>query len=152
MKNRIEGLVCRLGHDTSPTRISPEHQAGETLHLEATPKLKQGNIIVAGRNFGCGPRSGETINRLKELEIPCVIAASFARGFYRDAINGGLPAIECPVAFEAVSAGEQIAVDFDRSEITLKKGVVPFPAYPDVISRILASGGLMAYARKAIGK
>jgi 3-isopropylmalate/(R)-2-methylmalate dehydratase small subunit len=160
MKNRIEGHVCRLGHDAGPLQAMPESISGGKYSriperdplFESTLKLKKGEIIVAGRNFGRDPHGAESIEALKALEVPCVIAASFARRFYRDAINGGLPVVECPEAFEAVSTGEQIAVDFERREITFKRGAVSFPAYPDTISKILASGGLLAYARKAMGK
>jgi len=160
MKNRIEGQVCRLGHDARPFQVMPrrlsgnssDQSSGKDSLFEPTLKLKKGEIIVAGRNFGCGSNDQSSIELLKAMDVPCVIAASFARRFYRDAINAGLPVIECPEAFEAVSSGEQIVIDFDRLEIRCKRGIASFQAYPDVISRILSSGGLIPYARKAMGK
>ena len=154
MMNRIDGQVCRLGHDTLPFQVLPQLSSADSRDQSSakgslfgpTLKLKKGEIIVAGRNFGCGSNDQRSIELLKAMDVPCVIAASFARRFYRDAINAGLPVIECPEAFEAISSGEQIVVDFDRLEISCKRGIAPFQAYPDVISKILSSGGLIPSA------
>jgi 3-isopropylmalate/(R)-2-methylmalate dehydratase small subunit len=160
MKSGIEGLVCRLGHDARPFHDSPSHSQGAAKEhrpskdslFEPVHKLKKGEIIVAGRNFGCGLQDSGVIGALKGLEIPCIVAASFARRFYRNAINGGLPVIESAETFEAVSTGEHIAIDFDRCEINYKRGIIRFRAYPDIVAKILASGGLIQHTRRITGK
>ena len=107
--------------------------------------VKAGDIIVADNNFGCGSSREHAPVAIKASGITCVIAATFARIFYRNAINIGLPIVECPEASEKISAGDKIAVDFDSGVITnLTKNESyqgePFPAF---IQGIISAGGLM---------
>ena len=108
-------------------------------------RVKPGDIMVGGKNFGCGSSREHAPIAIKESGISCVIAATFARIFYRNAINIGLPIVECPEASEKIQPGDQISVDFDTGVITnLTKGEryqgEPFPAF---IQGIISAGGLM---------
>jgi len=107
--------------------------------------VKPGDIIVAGRNFGCGSSREHAPFVLKENGISCVIAPSFARIFYRNAINIGLPILECAEAAQGISAGDEISIDFETGVIEdLAKGTSfqaqPFPPF---IQNIIDNGGLL---------
>jgi 3-isopropylmalate/(R)-2-methylmalate dehydratase small subunit len=118
-------------------------------HL-ASRLIQKGDIIVAADNFG---DSGEEFPRaLKTLDVTCVIAASFTRSFYRNCINLGLPVIEHCEAFDKVSDGELISINFDKGEISCKGGTLLFSPFQETITRILTSGGLIPFVKKALGK
>ena len=107
--------------------------------------VEPGDIVVAGANFGCGSSREHAPLALKACGVKCVIAASFARIFYRNAINIGFPILECPEAAAAIRAGDMVAVDFGTGVITdetLGKTfqAAPFPAF---IEEIIESGGLL---------
>ena len=117
----------------------------EDVDKEFSKRVKPGDVMVGGKNFGCGSSREHAPIAIRESGISCVIAATFARIFYRNAINIGLPIVECPEASEKIRAGDQISVDFDTGVITnLTKNEryqgEPFPAF---IQSIIASGGLM---------
>ena len=108
-------------------------------------KVKDGDIMVAGVNFGCGSSREHAPIAIKASGISCVIAKTFARIFYRNAINIGLPILECEAASDAIAAGDEVSVDFDTGVITnLTKNETyqaePFPAF---IQEIISKGGLM---------
>ena len=108
--------------------------------------VKSGDVMVGGFNFGCGSSREHAPMVIKESGISCVIAKTFARIFYRNAINIGLPIMECPEASEKIEAGDEVAVDFDTGVITnVTKGEtyqsLPFPEF---IKEIIQAGGLMA--------
>ncbi len=112
--------------------------------------VKQGDIMVGGMNFGCGSSREHAPLVIKESGITCVIAGTFARIFYRNAINIGLPILECPAASAGIEAGDEVAVDFDTGIIeNLTKGeryeAIPFPQF---IKDLIADGGLMASIKK----
>ena len=109
-------------------------------------KVKEGDIMVAGANFGCGSSLEHGPIAIKASGISCVIAANFARIFYRNAINIGLAILECPAASAGIDDGDEVTVDFDTGVITdVTKGVSyqaePFPPF---IKDMIAKGGLMA--------
>ncbi|MBQ9853372.1 MAG: 3-isopropylmalate dehydratase small subunit [Ruminiclostridium sp.] len=108
--------------------------------------VKSGDVMVGGFNFGCGSSREHAPMVIKESGISCVIAKTFARIFYRNAINIGLAIMECPEASEKIEAGDEVAVDFDTGVITnVTKGEtyqsLPFPEF---IKEIIQAGGLMA--------
>ena len=105
--------------------------------------MRQGDIIVGGKNFGCGSSREHAPIAIKAAGISCVIAESFARIFYRNAINIGLPIIESVEAAQAVKDGDTAEVDFDKGEIITGEQVFSVPAYPQFIQDIIAAGGLM---------
>ena len=108
-------------------------------------RVKPGDIMVAGWNFGCGSSREHAPLAIKTAGVSCVIAKTFARIFYRNAINIGLPILECEAASDAIAAGDEVSVDFDTGVITnLTKGETyqaePFPPF---IQEIISKGGLM---------
>ena len=108
--------------------------------------VKSGDVMVGGFNFGCGPSREHAPMVIKESGISCVIAKTFARIFYRNAINIGLAIMECPEASEKIEAGDEVAVDFDTGVITnVTKGeTYQSNPFPDFIKEIIQAGGLMA--------
>ncbi|MBP5308592.1 MAG: 3-isopropylmalate dehydratase small subunit [Clostridia bacterium] len=122
----------------------------EDIDAEFVNKVKPGDIIVAGRNFGCGSSREHAPLVIKTCKTGCVIAKSFARIFYRNAINTGLPILECEKAAEEISAGDEVSVDFDSGTITdVTTGktykAAPFPPF---IQDIINEGGLLASLKK----
>jgi len=118
----------------------------EDIDKDFIHKVKEGDIMVAGANFGCGSSREHAPIAIAASGISCVIAKSFARIFYRNSINIGLAILECPAAAEAIEAGDEVAVDFDSGVITnVSRGQTyqaePFPPF---IKDMIAKGGLMA--------
>jgi len=118
----------------------------EDIDTEFVKKVRPGDIMVGGWNFGCGSSREHAPLVIKTCGTGCVIAKSFARIFYRNAINIGLPILECETASDAIEAGDEVEVDFDTGVITnLTKNETyqaePFPAF---IQEIIQKGGLMA--------
>ena len=108
-------------------------------------RVHKGDIIVADRNFGCGSSREHAPLCIKTAGISVVIAKSFARIFYRNSINIGLPIMECPEAADAISAGDTVSVDFDTGVITDETNGKVFHAepFPPFIQEIISAGGLM---------
>ena len=117
----------------------------EDIDAEFTDKVREGDIMVGGENFGCGSSREHAPIAIKASGISCVIAATFARIFYRNAINIGLPILECPEASEGTEAGDEVSVDFDSGVITnITKGETYIAQpFPEFIQNIIRSGGLM---------
>ena len=118
----------------------------EDIDKEFISKVREGDIMVAGANFGCGSSREYAPIAIAASGISCVIAKSFARIFYRNSINIGLAILECPAAAEAIEAGDEVAVDFDSGVITdITTGQTyqaePFPPF---IKDMITKGGLMA--------
>ena len=118
----------------------------EDIDADFVKNVQAGDVMVAGWNFGCGSSREHAPLVIKTCKTGCVIAKSFARIFYRNAINLGLPILECEQAAEEISAGDEVEVDFDTGEIRdLTTGKTyraqPFPTF---IQNIIAKGGLLA--------
>ena len=122
----------------------------EDIDKDFPKKVKEGDIIVAGFNFGCGSSREHAPVAIKASGISCVIAKSFARIFYRNAINIGLAILECPQAAEDISDGDEVSIDFDTGLITNKtKGkIYQAEPFPEFIKNMINDGGLMASLRK----
>ena len=136
------------------TLCTPEEIAAhalEDLDPEFVHSSKPGDVIFAGRNMGCGSSREQAVTCLKGRGVRAVVAESFARIFYRNAINQGLPAIVCPEAAAAAHRGDPVKVDLERGEVILPAGVFRYPPFPRNVQRLLEAGGLMAYL-KAGGK
>ena len=114
-------------------------------------RVKAGDIMVGGENFGCGSSREHAPVAIKAAGISCVIAKSFARIFYRNAINIGLPILECPAASEAISEGDVVSIDFDTGVITDETTGQTFQAapFPPFIQNIIRAGGLMKSIQEA---
>ncbi len=119
----------------------------EDIDKEFVSKVKKGDIIVANKNFGCGSSREHAPIAIKAAGVSCVIAETFARIFYRNSINIGLPIIECPEAAKAIEAGDEIKVDFDSGIITdVTKGTsYQGQAFPPFMQKIITAGGLVNY-------
>ena len=109
-----------------------------------------GDIMIGGWNFGCGSSREHAPIAIQASGISCVIAASFARIFYRNAINIGFPILECPEAAEAIRSGDTVSVDFDTGVITDETTGQQFraAAFPAFINNIIAHGGLLKYLKE----
>ena len=118
----------------------------EDIDTEFVKVVNDGDVMVGGFNFGCGSSREHAPMVIKESGISCVIAKTFARIFYRNAINIGLAILECPEASEKIAAGDEVAIDFDTGVITnlTKNETYQANPFPDFIKEIIQAGGLMA--------
>ncbi len=112
-------------------------------------RVKPGDILVAGRNFGCGSSREHAPLAIKASGVSCVIAETFARIFYRNALNIGLPILECPSAANAIAAGDEVSVDLETGEIKDITTGQAFHAepFPTFMMELIAAGGLAAYLK-----
>ncbi|MDY9926090.1 homoaconitase small subunit [Methanosarcina sp.] len=158
MENPIIGRVWKFGNDIDTDVIIPGKylrtkdmqvfaaHAMEGIDPEFAKKAKPGDIIVAGENFGCGSSREQAPLALKHAGIACVVAKSFARIFFRNAINVGLPLIEADIECEE---GDEIEVDLLKGEVRVPgKGVFKGNKLPDFLLDMLTDGGLVAHRRK----
>ena len=156
---QFKGKVWVLGDDIDTDIIIPtEYLALPTvedmkqygfspLRPELAGQIGEGDIIVAGSNFGCGSSREHAPLCLKTAGVSCVIAETFARIFYRNAINIGLPIIECPEAAEGIDAGDQVEIDFDSGRIYNRTKGTEFQgqAFPPFMQELISAGGLVNY-------
>jgi len=158
MEKQIRGKLYKFGDNVNSDIIIPgryliyidpaklaEH-AFEVLGEGFPAKLRAFDIFVAGRNFGCGSAREQAVTAIMGLGIKAVIASSFSRTFYRNAINSGLPIIECPELYDAVSEGDDIEIDLAGS-IRHKDRLFEFPTFPDSVRELLELGGLAEYLK-----
>ena len=119
----------------------------EDIDVDFAKKVKQGDIIVANKNFGCGSSREHAPIAIKASGVSCVIAETFARIFYRNAINIGLPIIECPEAAQAIEAGDEVEIDFDSGMIYDKTKGTEYKgqAFPEFMQKIIKAEGLINY-------
>ena len=110
-------------------------------------RVQKGDIIVATKNFGCGSSREHAPIAIKAAGVSCVIAETFARIFYRNAINIGLPIIECPEAAKAIEAGDEVEIDFDSGKIYDRTKGTEFQGqpFPEFMQKLIAAGGLVKY-------
>ena len=159
MEKKFSGKIWKFGNDIDTDIIIPtQHLSYETmdeikvhafepLRPELAAKLREGDLIVAGNNFGCGSSREQAPGVLKALGVQAIVAKSFARIFYRNAINIGLPIIECPEAAKAINAGDEVTVDFDSGIITDETTGEKFKgqAFPPFMQKIIDCEGLVNY-------
>jgi 3-isopropylmalate/(R)-2-methylmalate dehydratase small subunit len=153
----IRGTCWKYGDNVNTDEIIParylnttnEKELGshcmEDIDKEFIKKVKPGDIIVGGENFGCGSSREHAPVAIRAAGVSCVIAKSFARIFFRNAINTGVPIVECPSAVDAVSSGDVVEVDFAGGAITRVSDKKKFKMepYPVEIRKIIEAGGLM---------
>ncbi len=122
----------------------------EDIDKDFVNKVKEGDIMVADKNFGCGSSREHAPLAIKTSGISCVIASTFARIFYRNAINIGLPIMECEEAAKDIDAGNEVEIDFDTGVITNKTKGHTYQAqpFPDFIKDIINAGGLLKSLKK----
>jgi methanogen homoaconitase small subunit len=158
MENPIIGRVWIFGDDIDTDLIIPGKylrtkdmqvfaaHAMEGIDSEFAKKVKPGEIIVAGRNFGCGSSREQAPLALKYSGVACIVAKSFARIFFRNSINVGLPLMEADIECQE---GDEIRVDLIKGEVTVPgKGTFRGNKLPDFLLQILADGGLVAHRKK----
>lgn len=152
-----KGFVHRYGDNVDTDVIIPARYLNTQSHEELAShcmedidkefvnNVKTGDIMVAGENFGCGSSREHAPIAIKASGISCVIAATFARIFYRNSINIGLPILECREAAEKIEAGDDVSVDFDSGLITnhTKNETYQALPFPEFIQNIIKAGGLM---------
>lgn len=121
----------------------------EDIDKEFVGKVKPGDIIVASKNFGCGSSREHAPIAIKANGVSCVIAETFARIFYRNAINIGLPIMECPEAAQAINAGDEVEINFDTGEIKDNTTGQTFKGqpFPEFMQKIINSEGLLNYIK-----
>jgi 3-isopropylmalate/(R)-2-methylmalate dehydratase small subunit len=119
----------------------------EDIDAEFVHKVQKGDIIVANKNFGCGSSREHAPIAIKAAGVSCVIAETFARIFYRNSINIGLPIIECPEAVSGIKEGDEVEVDFDSGIITNKTTGASYQGqpFPEFMQKIIDCGGLVNY-------
>lgn len=153
----VKGTVHQYGDDVNTDVIIPARYLNTASHTELAAhcmedidadfvkKVRQGDIVVAGKNFGCGSSREHAPIALKASGVSCVIAATFARIFYRNSINIGFPILECPEAAGEMKAGDEVSVDFDTGTITDHTTGKTYRAqpFPPFIKNIISSGGLL---------
>ena len=163
--NKITGKVWNFGANIDTDVIiaarylnssDPEHLAKyvmEDADPEFPKKLQRGDVIVAGDNFGCGSSREHAPIALKAAGVAAVVAPSFARIFYRNAFNMGLPIFELPESLE-IKEGEEISIDLDNGKITnnTTNKTYDFIAIPPFMQELIAAGGLINYAKAEMGR
>jgi 3-isopropylmalate dehydratase small subunit len=159
---KIRGQTWKFGDDIDTDAIIPARYLSTSdpdalaLHCmeDADPdfvkKMKPGDLIAAGKNFGCGSSREHAPLAIKAAGISCVIAHSFARIFYRNAFNMGLPILECPDAAEAIETGDDLEVDLNEGLIVNHSRQQTYQAQPvpPFMQKLLQAGGLMAYVKE----
>lgn len=139
------------------TLSKPEELAGVCMAGIAedfASRISKGDVFIAGYNFGCGSSREHAPISIKAAGISCVIAASFARIFYRNAINIGLPVLESPAAVNSIKEGDEISVDIESGTITnySKKQTYSFTPFPEFILEIFKAGGLANFIKNDMVK
>lgn len=160
----FEGKVFKFGDDIDTDAIIPARHMNtsdpeelaqhcmEDADPEFVNKMEKGDIIVAGKNFGCGSSREHAPIAIKYAGVSCVIAQSYARIFYRNAINIGLPIFESPEAAEAIEEGHRVQVNADTGIITNLTTGETYQAkpFPEFMQQLIEAGGLMAYVKEKV--
>ena len=161
----IEGKVWKYGDDVNTDVIfpgkytyqpmEPEEMADHAMEdLDPTfaSEVQEGDVIVGGTNFGCGSSREQAATCLKAAGVAAVIAKSFSRIFFRNAINNGLPVIELTQGFDAIKKGDTVAIDFEQGLVRHEGNEYHFPALPKEVLAILEDGGLIPHVKKVLAK
>lgn len=163
---QFKGTVFRYGRDVNTDVIIPARHMNtsepselakhcmEDLDPTFVSRIKPGDIIVADENFGCGSSREHAPIAIKAAGVPVVIAQSFARIFYRNAINTGLAILECPEACAGISDGDIVSIDADKGLITNETTGAQYVAqpFPEFINEIIEAGGLVNRTKSRLGK
>ena len=159
---KAKGIVFKYGDNVDTDVIIPARYLNTAGHAELAKhcmedidkdfvnKVKAGDMIVGGANFGCGSSREHAPIAIKAAGVSCVIAKTFARIFYRNSINIGFPILECPEAAEKIQNGDEVSIDFDTGKISnlTKNETYTAEPFPEFIQGIIKSGGLLNYIKK----
>jgi 3-isopropylmalate/(R)-2-methylmalate dehydratase small subunit len=165
MKETMSGRIWKFGDDINTDIIFPgkytytisdpaemAQHAMEDADPRFAKEVQVGDLIVAGKNFGCGSSREQAATCLKAAGVGAVVAKSFARIYFRNAINLGLPIIQCPEVVDRAEAGDELTIEFGKGVIIHKDIQYQFPPLPDSVMAILDSGGLIPFVRKKLGR
>jgi 3-isopropylmalate/(R)-2-methylmalate dehydratase small subunit len=159
---RIGGRCLKLGDNVNTDEIIPGRylssidpdelapHALEPLGEEVQRKLRESPVLVAGRNFGAGSAREQAATCLIGAGVQAVLTASCARAFFRNSINTGLLAVECPAAVEAVDDGDEVFVDVEAGTVEAAGRKFEFPPYPQELQHLLDAGGLIPYLAREL--
>jgi 3-isopropylmalate/(R)-2-methylmalate dehydratase small subunit len=163
MNRKFEGKAWKYGDNINTDvifpgkytyqKMEPEEMAKhalEDLDPDFVGKVNDGDILIAGKNFGMGSSREQAAVAIKYAGIRVIIAKSFSRIYFRNAINAGMPAIASPQAVEAIKEGDKITVDMESGKIITPGGEFSFPPYPGTVMDILEKGGLINYIKANI--
>ncbi|MBN1891102.1 MAG: 3-isopropylmalate dehydratase small subunit [Thermoflexales bacterium] len=163
MQTKISGRVWKYGDDVNTDvifagkytysvsdRKDMAQHALEDLDPTFVKNVQPGDIIVAGKNWGCGSSREQAVICLKEAGLSAIVARSFARIYFRNCINEALPIVTCD-AVDGVESGQEISIDFARGRVTTPGGEYAFPPLPPEVLAILEAGGLIPYVRRQLG-
>jgi len=162
----VKGKVIKYGDNIDTDVIIPARYLNtsdpaelakhcmEDLDKDFVNKVQAGDIVVAGKNFGCGSSREHAPIALKASGVSCVIADTFARIFYRNSINIGLPIVECPEAANDIEDGDEVSVDFDTGTIVnhTKGNIYKAAPFPEFLQELISSGGLIEYVKRQTDK
>ncbi len=145
-------IPARYLNTSDPTELASHCM--EDIDAAFIDRVQPGDIIVAGENFGCGSSREHAPVAIKAAGVSCVVAASFARIFYRNAFNTGLPIVVCPEAARAAEAGDRLRVDVVAGRVdNLTRGATyEADAYPEFMRELVESGGLLPYVRRRLSE
>lgn len=161
--SKLEGRVWKYGDDVNTDVIFPgrytykqmapgemAQHALEALDPSFAAGVEEGDVIVAGRNFGCGSSREQAATCLKAAGVAAVVARSFSRIFFRNAINNGLPVIELAEGIDTMEKGDTLAIDFEGGIVAHKGSEYRFPPLPEEVLAILEDGGLIPHTKKVL--
>ncbi|MBI2371730.1 MAG: 3-isopropylmalate dehydratase [Deltaproteobacteria bacterium] len=164
MEERITGRAFRCGDDVNTdviipgrflTIVDPDELGGhafEGMGEEYPARLRERQLVVAGRNFGCGSSREQAATAIKHAGIRVVVAKSFSRLFYRNALNLGLPIVECPEAPDRIAEGDPVTVDFSQGTVEAGGQAYRFPPLPEFLVEMLREGGLVPQLRRIVAE
>lgn len=161
---KIKGRIWKYGDDvntdvifagkytyTIKDRAEMAKYALEDLDPTFAGMAKPGDVIVAGKNWGCGSSREQAAICLKEKGLGAIVAKSFARIHYRNCLNEGLPIVISAEIQDLVESGDEIEIDFDKGEMTVKGHTLKFPPYPAFVQGLVNDGGLIPHVKKSLG-
>jgi 3-isopropylmalate/(R)-2-methylmalate dehydratase small subunit len=163
LKDRITGRIWKYGDDVNTDVIFPgkytysisdrkemAQHALEDLDPDFVKNVRPGDIIVAGKNWGCGSSREQAVIALKEAGVGAIVARSFARIYFRNCINEGLPIVTCD-AVDTVETGDEITIDFKAGKVTTPGTEYTFPPLAPSVMEILDAGGLVPHVKQKLG-
>ena len=147
--NTDEIIPAKFLNTTNPKELASHCMEG--VREDFVKKVKKGDLIVGGRNFGCGSSREHAPFSIKSAGVSCVIAESFARIFYRNSMNIGLPILESKAASKGISEGDKVEIDFNKGEIkNITKGkFYKSQSFPEFMQKLIKAGGLLKMLRAA---
>jgi 3-isopropylmalate/(R)-2-methylmalate dehydratase small subunit len=163
LEAKITGRVWKYGDDVNTDVIFPgkytysisdrkemAQHALEDLDPGFVKSVRPGDIIVAGKNWGCGSSREQAVISLKEVGVGAIVARSFARIYFRNCINEGLPIVTCD-AVDSVETGDEVMIDFGAGKVFTPGGEYTFPPLDPSVMEILNTGGLVPYVKRKLG-